>query len=188
MNVSAQQNNRERKISLDGISTGIFMLLIKGIPEGFLNVLALHLFTHIKIDIKKYIILSVIFVVATFFIRLLPITLGVNTVLSLLITIITFQIAYKSQLSKVVSTIVSAIVIAILVALSEVMNMLVLTLAHGSEKAAEMFNSADNLMKSVYTIPSTVFFAIFIVLGYIVIKAYNKRKKTHGEISKSSGE
>jgi len=163
------------------------MLLIKGIPEGFLYVLALHLFTRTEIDRKKYIILSMTFIVSTYTIRLLPITLGVNTVVSVLITMVTFQIAYRSQLSRVVSTIVSAIVIAILVALSEVANMLVLTIAFGAEKGQELFNAADDIMRSVYTIPSTAFFAIFILLGYFVIKAYGKREKTHGEVSSISG-
>jgi hypothetical protein len=160
---------------MNGISVDINVLLINGVPQSLLMVLALHIFTETKIDKIKYFVLSAIYLIATYLIRLLPIALGVNSVLSLIVIIFTFQFAYKAQLSQVIRTIVAATVNLILVAVSEVLNMLLLTVFYGKEKAMELFNSSDGLQQSIYTIPSTLFFACLIFAGYMVLKLYKKR-------------
>ena len=172
---------------MDGIAVNIIMLLLKGIPEGFLATLALHVFTRTKIDIKKYLYLSFTYVAATYLIRLLPITIGVNTVLSFFVLILIFQLAYKAQLSKVIGAIASSAVILILIAISEVLNMLLLTLMYGQDTATQLFNSSDGLTQSLSTIPSTVFYGIFVFAGYFIIKQYDKRKQKHGDVGKKTG-
>jgi len=172
---------------MNGISVSIIMLLLKGIPEGFLATLALHIFTRTKLDIKKYVFLSFTYVAATYLIRLLPITIGVNTVLSFFVLILIFQLSYKTQLSKVINSIASSAVILILIAFSEVLNIMVLTMMYGKDKAAELFNSPDGLIQSINTLPSTIFYALFILAGYFIIKQYDKRKQKHGNVGKETG-
>jgi len=174
-------------IAVDGIAVDIIMLFLKGIPEGLLVILALHFFTRTKIQPKKYFLICFIYVGATYLIRLLPITLGVNTVLSLFIMILAFQFIYNGQLSKVIRSIASAAVILILVAVSEVLNMLLLTILYGQTKAEALFNASNALIKSLYTIPSTVFFAILIITGYFILKKLDMRKNTNGKDGKTTG-
>jgi hypothetical protein len=172
---------------MDSISVNIPVLLLVGIPQSFLTVLALHLFTQTKIDAKKYVVLSLICAVATYVIRLLPIALGVNTVLTLLVLIIMFQFAYKTQLSKVIRTIISATVILVLIAFTEVINMLFLTLLFSQQRATELLNSSDALTQGLSYAPSNIFFAVLILIGYLVVKKIDKRKKKNGEIGAKAG-
>lgn len=173
---------------MKGISVDISVLLINGVPQSLLMVLALHIFTKTKVNKNKYFLLSLVYLIATYFIRLLPIALGVNSVLSLIIMIFTFQFAYKTQLSQVIRTIAAATVSLILVAVSEVLNMLLLTVIFGKDKAQELFNSNSGLQQSIYTIPSTIFFALLIFIGYFIIKTIDKRKIENGENSTKIGE
>jgi len=172
---------------MNGIAVNIIVLLIKGIPEGLLVVLALHIFTRTKVDIKRYLLLSFIYITAIYLIRFLPITLGVNSVLSLFVLIIGFQVVNKPQLSQAIRTIAFAAVILILVAVSEVLNMLLLTVIYGEAKAAELFNASDGLIKSISATPTNVFLAIFIFIGYLILKKKDKRKIADGEAGKEIG-
>jgi len=173
---------------MNGISVNIVVLLLRGVPEGMLAVLALHFFTRTKVDIKKYLLLCLIYVSATYFIRFLPITLGVNSVLSLFVLIISFQFTYKGQLSKVIRSIISAAVILTLVAISEVLNMVLLIMIYGRTQAEILFTSDNGLTETIYTYPSVIFFAIFIFIGRWILKKYDLRKKKNGETSEKTGE
>ena len=173
---------------MHGISTSVAVLLITGIPQGVLSPLALHLFTRTKIEIKKYLFLSFIFIITTYLIRFLPITLGVNTVLSLLVLILSFQLAYKSQITKLVSSVISSIIIVLLIAISEILNMLLLMMLYGQTRAEELFVSSVGITQSISTIPSTVFFAIFIIIGYFLLKGIDKRKQKNGKTGKETCE
>lgn len=172
---------------MESIAISVTQLIIKGIPEGFLTMLALHVLTRTKINWKKYLLLSSIYVVLTYLIRFLPITLGVNTILSLLTLILLFQITYKTQLGEVVRSVVSTVLIMIFVMISEILNMLVLYAIYGQSKAEELLNSGTELTKSVATIPSTIFLGFFIFIAYLVLTKMEKRKNEHGEDGKKTG-
>lgn len=161
---------------MNGIAVNIILFFLKGIPEGFLTVLALFLFTNTKISGKKYLLLGLLFTITTYLIRLLPIALGVNTVLSLFILLIAFFAFYKPQLSGMMRTIISAVCIFILIAVCELMNMLLLTMVYGQGKAESLFDSKDGLTQSLYSTPSTIFFAAFIAIGFLLLRKIGKRK------------
>ncbi|NCB51878.1 MAG: hypothetical protein EOM54_08370 [Clostridia bacterium] len=173
---------------MNGISVSIVVFLFKGIPEGMLTVLGLYMFTRTKITIKNYIILSLICTTTTYIIRFLPIALGVNTVLTLLIMIVAFQFVNKTQLSKVIRTVVSSAGIFILIATAEVLNMLLLIVLYGRTQAEVLFTSEDGLTQSIYTFPATVFFAALILLGNLILKKIDKRKINNGEDGTEAGE
>lgn len=172
---------------MHSIAVSILALLIIGIPQCMLAVLALHIFTRTKINLKKYILLSLIYAIAAYLIRFLPIAIGVNTVLSFFIMILTFQFAYKTQLSMVIRITASASVVFILIAISEVFNMLLLTIIFNQQKAVALLNSSDKLIQSISTIPSNIFFLIFIFIGYFVVKKAEKREQSNGKTGTNSG-
>lgn len=166
---------------MNGISVNFILFFFKGIPEGFLTVLALYIFTRTKMDIKRYLLLSFILIIGTYLIRFLPIALGVNTVLSLFILIITFLFVYKTQLSMIIRSIVSVICIFILIAIAEVLNMLLLIMVYGHSTAETMFSAKDGLQQSLYSLPSTIFFAFFIITGYLILQQIEKKAKKNGK-------
>ena len=172
---------------MDSIAVNIPVLLLVGLPQSFLTMLALHLFTETKINVKKYIILSVSFIFIAYLIRFLPIAIGVNTVLTFLAVIIAFQFAYKQQLSKVIRTIVATVVSFLMISVSEVMNMLMWSAVYDRQKAMELIYSSDDLVKGLISAPSNIFFAVFIIIGYLVLKQFNKRKNRNGEDGPTTG-
>lgn len=139
-------------------------LLIKGIPEGLLDVFALYVFTKTPFDKKKYFTTAGIFILIVYIIRWLPINYGVNTMLNLLVLIVLFVTIHKSDIKKII---ISVIGITVILFISEELNILLLTAIYGLERTAELLTST--LGKTLYGIPSTIFFAAMI-FGYYFIK------------------
>lgn len=166
---------------MKNISVNFIVLLINGIPQSLLTVLAVHIFTKTKIYFKKYLLLSLIFAVATYLIRFLPIAIGVNTVLTLFVIIIEFEFTYKTRLSKLLCIIVSAIITFLLIVFSEVLNMCLLTILYGQAKAEKLFVSNNGLTKGISTSPTNIFFSVFILIGYLILKKIEKRKEQNGK-------
>ncbi|MPM22774.1 hypothetical protein SDC9_69232 [bioreactor metagenome] len=174
---------------MGGISVKMITLLIIGLPQSVLAVLAVQFFTKTKIDIKKFLLISLICAVSTYLFRLLPIAIGVNTVLTLFVIIVSFQFIYRNQLSKVINVIISAVVSFILIVISEVCNMLLLTLIYGGyDEASKLLNSKNGLTQALSGIPADIFFAIFIFVGYYILNKIEARKMKDGETGKETGE
>ena len=166
---------------MNGISISLVQLLFKGVPEGFLMTLSFHLFTNTKIEWKKLTGLAFINIIITYIIRFLPINIGVNTILSLLALIISFNITYKAQLDVVVRSIITAFAVMTMVVISETINYLLLHLWFGRDKTYELLGGTSELVKSLATVPSTLLLAAFIFLAYGVMKHFENRKATHGK-------
>jgi hypothetical protein len=159
-------------------------LLIKGVPEGFLDVLAIYLLTKTVFDKKKYLLLSLAFIVSTFIIRNVTDNVPVNTMLSLLILIIFFVTICKAPPFTVIK---STLFMAITLIICETLNGAVLVLIFGQDTAKAFFDHA--VSRSISGIPSTLFFALAIVIYYLIVKKINKNKKAeYGEISEKTGE
>lgn len=169
---------------MNGISISLVELLIKGVPESLLIILALHLYTHTKINLKKYFALSFIYLILTYVIRMLPIHLGVNTMISILVIILLYQVIYKGQLDKATRLVISSIAILLIIMLSESLNALLLLVIFGKDKMVLLLSDVDPLKKCVSTIPSTVFTAIFIFAGWALLVKYEKRKAEDGAAGK----
>jgi hypothetical protein len=157
-------------------------LLIKGIPEGFLDVLAVYVLTRTKIDIKKYITMSLIFIVLIYLVRLLPISNGVNTILALLILVALFVFIPKVEPAKII---ISTVVVAILLIISETINGAILFSIFGEETTRSFFENP--LSRSISGTPSTVIFALFILISHLILSKRGKAKGVkNGEISKKN--
>ena len=64
-----------------------FEFFARGLPEGFLFIFAAYTFSKNYINIKRYILSSIIYVIIAYTIRFLPINYGVHTILNLFIFI-----------------------------------------------------------------------------------------------------
>lgn len=164
---------------MSGISISVAELLIKGIPEGMLTILALHFFTRTSIEPKKYLFLCIWYIGITYLVRELPIQLGINTMLSMLAMILLFQITYKGQLDKLAKLLAATIAIYLLIMISEALNVFLLEMMFGMDKTLELL-STGGLVKSISTIPSTVFLAMFVLIGNMLLRRLQKRKKNDG--------
>lgn len=170
---------------MSGISISPVQLLIIGIPQGFLAVLGIFIYSQIKVKLRNYLILSLILTSLTYFIRFLPISIGVNTMLSMIILIISFQIIYRFDLRKIVKLIVSVVGVFLTLAVAELLNGLIINLLFGEAKAEQLVNSNVPLVKSLSYSPSNIVFAFILFLFYYFISKKTKSKKDDvGTISK----
>ena len=80
--------------------------LLRGLPEGFLVVFAIYIFSKTEIDKKKYLITSIIFSLIIYIVRLLPISYGVHMILSLLILLLIIVSYNKIDVIKGVKSII----------------------------------------------------------------------------------
>ena len=110
-------------VGMNGIAVSPAMLILKGIPEGFIIAWGIHILTDTKPDWKRYLLLSAMYILITYLVRFLPITLGINTVLSPFVLIFSYQLVYRADLNKMIRAMIASIIILVCNALSEVFNM-----------------------------------------------------------------
>lgn len=158
-------------------SLSLIELLIEGIPESFLFVFAVYIFTKLKFDIKKYLLINLALVVVTYITRWLPINLGTHTMLTLLVLIVLFIVINKVSLQYVVRSIVSVITLAVMVVASELLNLLLFIALFGQKKSEQLLNSNSPLTKDLGEIPSIVIFAAMIFTYCFVSVRIDKHKK-----------
>ncbi|MBY0754312.1 hypothetical protein K5V21_02475 [Clostridium sardiniense] len=135
-----------------------FEFIVRGIPEAVLFIFAVCIFSSTKIEIKKFIISSLILSVATFLVRMLPISYGIHTILNIIILVIITTVVVKLS---IIGSIRSCILTAILMFICEGINMGLIQLTHGSE-IERIF--ANPILKTVYGLPSLMIFAIILLL------------------------
>ncbi len=164
----------------------IWELLIKGIPENFISMIALYIFTNTKVTIKKYVILSLILAVITYFTRWFPINLATHTMLVLLALMLIHLAANKGDLNYIIKTIVSVIVIALIILISETLDFLLLAQIYGQEKANEILLAGDPILRSLAALPSIAIFGAVVLVVYLIKKT--KTRKRNGNLGEKAGE
>lgn len=162
---------------MSGIAISIIQFLIIGIPQGFLLVGWVFVFTKVKFQIHKYILLSAVFTVATYLIRFLPIAVGVNTMLSLLALVLAFQAIYRFNLQVTIKLIVSVISGILVITVAELLNGVLLNILFGQVKAHELTNSGSQVIKSLCFVPSNVLFAMALLILYMALSKKGERKE-----------
>lgn len=137
---------------------------LRTIPEGFLFIFAIYVFSKVRLNRKKYIISSLIFSSLVYIIRMLPISYGVHTILSMLFLVF-FSIIYNKI--DVVRVIKSIIAIFIIQFLSEGINMIALQFVPNFQVLLK-----DAVYKTILGLPSLIIAGIIV---YIFYRIYKKR-------------
>lgn len=145
-----------------------FEFFLRGIPEEFLVVLAIHVFSKTGIDLKKYLLSGSILWVLAYSIRLLPIQYGIHSILSLIAVILLVTLINKIDIIKAIR---SGLMTLILVFISEGLNLLFL---QGILKVDLNIVMIDPFLKTLYGMPSIIIFGAFVITYYIIL---SKRKE-----------
>ena len=149
------------------IKLSLLELLIRVIPEIAIYMWACYLLSKTKFHLNRYLVSIIVLTLATYMVRSLPISLGINTVLSLGLLIIINININKISVIKSISISVSII---ILESLCELINMLMIKYLLKADLTL-VFNNP--FVKTIYGIPSLVLF----VLSIIIINAVLNKKK-----------
>lgn len=140
--------------------------LLRTIPEGFLFIFAIYVFSKFNIDKRKYIISSIVFSISVYLIRLLPINYGVHMILSVLVLLF-ISIVYNNI--DAIKSIKGIIVLYIIQLISEAINVLLLNLM--DLNLDELFKNP--IKKSILGLPSLIITFIIIITFYLI----NKKNK-----------
>ena len=142
--------------------------LLRGLPESFLFILAIYVFSKTKIDKNKYIISSLLYAISTYAIRLLPIDYGVHTILSLLF--LGFLIIYYNKIDSI-KALSSTIFIYLIQILSEGTNVLLLNIM----KIDINKLVSDPFTKTILGIPSLILSYLIVLIFYYFFRKSTKK-------------
>jgi hypothetical protein len=134
---------------------------VRGIPEEFLFVLAVHAFSKTGINLKKYLLSGALLWIMAYLIRLLPIQYGVHTILCLVVLIILANIINKIDIIK---SIRAGITTMIIVFIFEGINISFIQFVLKKDLNIIMNNSVT---KTLYGLPSLMCFGVLVIIYYI---------------------
>lgn len=141
-----------------------FEFIVRSIPEAFIFIFASYALSNNKLNIKRYIISSVLFAICVYFIRMLPINYGVHSILSIIIqTIILVSISKIDIILAIKSSIITIICLFMI----ELLNLLALNFIFKEQLELIMSNP---ISKTIYGLPSLGGFAIVAICYYCLKK------------------
>lgn len=139
----------------------------RAIPESFIVIFAIYIFSKTEINKKKYLITSITFSLIIYIVRMLPISYGVHMILSVLFLL--FIMAYYNNID-VINAIKSIILVYLIQLISEAINVLILNFMNFDLETL----LKDPISKTILGIPSLAITVIMISIFYIINK---KRRK-----------
>lgn len=131
-------------------------IFLRGIPEVLLIIWGIHVIAKTSIDLKKYIFSSMMVIIATFFVRMLPIYMGVHSFILIFFTICIMVIAGIPMIKSIYSVLLMFLIIS----LSEFLNMVILNLLNINTDI-EIINP---ITKSMLGIPSLTITGLLIIM------------------------
>jgi hypothetical protein len=158
-------------------------LFIRGIWESALFLFGTLLFANAKIPLKKYLFCSFAFAVFVLFVRELPISYGIHTMIILiclnLVAILLFSVNLEQSIKSTV------IVTCTLFAL-EGLNGMILQHILGEEAFKDIINNPINTL--LYFIPSSIMFGLLNLIAYIILKKKRKVQTNVGAVKQPDSE
>lgn len=145
-----------------------FEFIVRGIPEEFLFVLAIHAFSKIGIDLKKYVISGILTSIMAYLIRLLPIQYGIHSLLGLIMLIIAVSFINKIDIVK---SIRGGIITFVLCFVFEGINLSFIQFILKKDLSNMMSNP---IVKTLYGLPSLIMFGVVVIIYYYIL---SKRKE-----------
>lgn len=148
----------------------VIEFVLRTIPEAFALVLASYALSNHKINIKRYIVSSILFALSIYFIRMLPINYGVHSILNIIIqTVILISINKIDIIPSIKASIITFISLFII----ELLNMLLLTLIFKERLEGIM---SDTVLKTIGGLPSLLAITIISLCYYYNLKKKDKLK------------
>ena len=136
----------------------------RAIPEGFLFVFAVYVFSRTAINKKKYIISSILFATIIFMVRLLPINYGVHTILALMLLL---MLTTKYNKIDIMKSVRSVLVLVLIQFFAEGINILIINLTPNINIDILL---EDPIFKTLLGLPSLIMISLIVYLFYKVSK------------------
>jgi hypothetical protein len=140
-------------------------IFLRSTPEMLLMIWGIYVVARKSINMKIYILSSIIMAIVSFFVRMLPIYFGVHTLIIVILTICTMVITGI----PIVKAIYGALLMFLILSLSEFLNLAILDLLNINTN----IQFTNSIIKSVFGIPSLIIICLFIM----TIRYFIKRKE-----------
>ncbi|MEG0180674.1 MAG: hypothetical protein RR657_02190 [Peptostreptococcaceae bacterium] len=153
------------------LSSSLSYIIIRSFPECALLILASYILLGIKLNFKEMLKQSVLYLIVLTCIRMLPISFGIHTVLSMFVL---GTILYKLKNQDIINTILTISKIFVCLAMSEGIYMLIINNIMGVP--TELLTDNTRISSALLTLPSLL---IFIILVVILNRITKKLSKNH---------
>ncbi|MBW9171429.1 hypothetical protein K2F43_09430 [Clostridium estertheticum] len=152
-------------------------VVLRILPEEFLVIFAVYVFSKTVINVEKYMKSSIIYIIAVYVIRFLPIQYGVHSILNIIIIII---LTVNINKISIIKSIQASLMTVILLFICEGINVFIVQYVF---KVNVKYVFSQPLSKIVYSTPSLVIFALIVFTYYIYLVKKNKLSEVmNGEI------
>lgn len=153
------------------LSSSLSYIIIRSFPECALLILASYILLGIKLNFKEMLKQSILYLTVLTCIRMLPISFGIHTVLSMFVL---GTILYKLKNQDIINTILTISKIFVCLAMSEGIYMLIINNIMGVP--TELLTDNTRISSALLTLPSLL---IFIILVVILNRITKKLSKNH---------
>lgn len=156
------------------IKVPLIEIIFRTIPEAFIFMLGMYVFSHTKIDKIKYILTSTYLTMGVIFIRSLPISYGIHTILIIILSIFLISSVGKVEVTKATTV---GVVMALILSVVEWLN--IILIQYGFKQDVEIV-MANSISKVIYGMPSMAIMLMVICMykwkGQIWFKKRKRRE------------
>lgn len=155
------------------LSSSLSYILVRSFPECILMLISSYLLLNIDFKLREIIKKSIVFVLIVLAIRMLPISFGIHTILSMFVLGI---ILYKFKNQNIINTILTISKMFVCLVISEGIYTSIVT---GIFKLpVEILMDNTNIKSALLTIPSLLIFLILVfIVKKIDLKMTNNKSK-----------
>lgn len=151
------------------LSSSLSYILIRSFPESILLILAGYILFNLEINIIDVLKDSILYLIILTFIRIMPISFGIHTVLSMFVIGIIF---YKLKNQPIITTILNISNIYICLAISEGIYIIMANCIFKIPIKVLTANTSVN--SALLTLPSLLIFILLITLMKLITKKLNR--------------
>ena len=143
--------------------------------QSFAIILGIYVFNRQKVILKEYIVTSSIMTIISLLVRLLPITIGVHTILNMLFIYLICVLLLKMP---AYTTIRSSLMCIVLVLICEMIVTTIMMAFIGKEQFEKYIE--NSMQRSYVGVLANIIFAVIVIFSYLIVK---KKGDSHRSIS-----
>ena len=150
------------------LNSSLSYIIIRSLPECILLILSSYILMNIKLDKMDILKNSILYLIILTLIRLLPISFGIHTVLSMFVL---GTILYRLRGQDIISTILTISKIFICLAMSEGIYMVMANDVMGIP--LKLLTDNTKIVSAMLTLPSLlIFFILVLIIKMLTNKIY----------------
>lgn len=151
------------------LSSSLSYILIRSFPESILLILAGYILFNLEINIIDVLKDSILYLIILTFIRIMPISFGIHTVLSMFVIGIIF---YKLKKQPIITTILNIANIYICLAISEGIYIIMANCIF--KIPIKVLTANTSVHSALLALPSLLIFILLIILMKLITKKLNR--------------